>query len=640
MSEIVIRPFREEDAAGCAELLNASDSVWPGTFTGGIAYTAERVLENRREGDYLLDLVAEADGKIVGTCILTRDWDDPQAAYVAFLDVHPTWHGKGVGKGLLLRAVDEAVRLGVPYVSLHTWSGNERALPLYKKAGFFWLPGTDVRMENYLPLILRLPWAEEVLGGAHWYGCLCREIALEEDREEWRGREAFRYRLERGGKVLEVVIDRAAKAPCAVYAEGFSAELWPDPTEPRAVLPFKLCWRLVNRGQSPLTVALAPKGDPGVEASGGELVALGPREERTGEFPGRVSPELEAELHRPSPAARLALLLAEGRVELACGLVPVLPVEVSTWPTPLVLAPGERKTVRLCLTNRHAGALSGRLSLAPGEGLEVSPAELGFQLPAGGTQAVELELSARAGGHGLGGRVELSSGEGWEMPPLPVLARGPGQVAGCLLEDREAYIAGEGFWLLARSRGGRLVFFRPGEAHPLLRQGEELGPPFHPADLGQRRWGLELEEAEGGVRLILRAESGRFPGLVLTKTALVTPGPLVELSFRLSARAKGPVRLRLRAAHWDLPDLPWWIAFRAEQGLVRDHLGGFPNGETDFPRRLPEAWLALEAEGWVTGLLPQGEVVRLELVLEDAFPGTRPRGIGRLPPLLPLLGPG
>ena len=77
-SEILIRTFCEEDAAGVAELLNASDSAWPGTFTGGIPYTPERVLEHRREGEYLLDLVAEAEGKIVGTCTLTRDWDDPR----------------------------------------------------------------------------------------------------------------------------------------------------------------------------------------------------------------------------------------------------------------------------------------------------------------------------------------------------------------------------------------------------------------------------------------------------------------------------------------------------------------------------------------------------------------------------------
>jgi len=606
-SEIVIRAFREEDATGLAALLNASDSAWPGTFTGGVPYTPERVLEQRREREYLLDLVAEADGAIVGTCTLTRDWDDPQAAYVAFLNVHPEWHGKGIGKRLLLRAVDEAVHLGVPYVSLHTWAGNERALPLYKKTGFFWIPGTDVRMENYLPLVLRLPWAKELLGDAHWYGCLKREITLEEDREEWEGREVFRYRLERGEKSLEVVIDRAAKAPCAVYAEGFSAELWPAPAEPRAVLPFRLCWRLANRGEDPLIVGLSARGDPGVEVRGGELITLGPGEVREGELACRTAPDLVAEPRRPAPAAHLSLLTPTGEVELACGLRPRLPIEVSCGPAPAILPPGTPSRVPLSLTNRHHQRLQGRLTLAPREGVTLSPSSLEFDLPPGETRCWEVELSARAGGHALSGRVELSSGEGWEFPPLPVLARGPGEVVGCLLRD-EAVVAGEGFWVLARARGGRLIFFQPGEAHPLLRQGEELGPPFFPGELGQRRWEIYLAQDPRGVEIRLETESGRFPGIRLVKRVRVSSSPLVEVFYNVSSQAKGPVRLQLRPAHWDLPDLPWRIAFRAEQGLVEDHLGGFPQGETDFPKQLAEDWLALVGEGIVVGLLPQGGV--------------------------------
>ncbi len=125
MGGIEVRPFREEDAAGVAELLNASDAAWPGTFTGGIPYTAERVLRNRAEEAPILDLVAAEGEKILGYCTLTRDWRDPGALYVGFLNVHPAYHGRGIGKRLLLGVLEEAIRRGAPYVSLNTWSGNE-----------------------------------------------------------------------------------------------------------------------------------------------------------------------------------------------------------------------------------------------------------------------------------------------------------------------------------------------------------------------------------------------------------------------------------------------------------------------------------------------------------------------------------
>ena len=49
---------------------------------------------------------------------------------------------------------------GVDYPArrhLDTWPGNIKAVPLYKKTGYFWVPETDVHMENYVPLLLRLP---------------------------------------------------------------------------------------------------------------------------------------------------------------------------------------------------------------------------------------------------------------------------------------------------------------------------------------------------------------------------------------------------------------------------------------------------------------------------------------------------
>ena len=607
MDGIEIRPFREEDAAGLAELLNASDAAWPGTFTGGIAYTAERVLEHSREEDYLLDLVAEAGGKIVGTCTLTRDWDDPQAAYVSFLNVHPDWHGKGIGRRLLISALKGAIGLGAPYVTLDTWSGNERAIPLYKKTGFFWIPGTDVRMENYLPQILRLPWTKEFLGDVHWYGCLKREITLEEDREEWRGREVFRYVFEREGRRLEVVIDRAAKAPCAVFAPDFSAEIWLEPAKPWSAIPFKLRWRLVNRARAPRLVALSVHGDPGIKISGGKLLSLEPGEEGEGECRGSASPDLQAEPHRPLPAVRLALLSEGDGAEFACGVEGKPPLEVSCGPAPLFVCPDTPRRVRLSLVSHYEGTLEGKVSLAPCEGLSLEPHSWDFCLSSGEAEVLEVDLEARPGAHVLGGRVELSSGETWEISPLPILSRGPGQTIGCLLGDR-ALMAGDWGWLEARARGGRLVLFRHGGTHPVLRQGEELGPPFFPSDLGQRRWELRLERSPAGVRLTMEADSGRFPGVRLKKEVLSSPGNLMRISYSASSHREAPLPVQLRVVHWDLPDLPWEVSFRAHEALISNPLGAFPEGKGDFPEELAEDWLSLGTKGWTVGLIPEGKV--------------------------------
>jgi GNAT superfamily N-acetyltransferase len=48
----------------------------------------------------------------------------------------PEWQGKGLGKALMLRFLDDLRRRGVPGVELHTADRNLKALPFYEKLGF------------------------------------------------------------------------------------------------------------------------------------------------------------------------------------------------------------------------------------------------------------------------------------------------------------------------------------------------------------------------------------------------------------------------------------------------------------------------------------------------------------------------
>ncbi len=605
-----VREFRDGDAEGVAALLNASDRAWPGTLTGGIPYTPERVLRRHREREHLAILVAEAEGTIMGYLTLTPHWANPGAGYVGFLNVHPGYHGRGIGKALLLEAISIAARLGLPYLGIDTWSGNERAIGLYKRVGFFWVPGTSVHMENYLPTILRIPGVAGFLGGAHWHDCLVREISLEEDGEKWHGRTVFRYRLEREGETLEVLVDAAAKAPCAVRLPEASLELFPSVAEPCVRFPFSVRFRVENRSDEERTYALFLTGDRGISLSGGELIRLGPGEAHEGEAECVLTEEL-ADLppRRPAPAARLTVLAEAGKVELALGFRSRLPLDISLHPARKAFRPGEVVEVFLVLRNRSGRRLAGEVSLEAEDEVRVEPRSVGIELPPEGEAAVPLRVRGAPGAWRLRPRAAVE-GIALALPPFPLLFRGPaGGAVGCLLEG-SAVLAGAGFVIEARGFGGRLVLFPEGGVHPLIWQGEELGPPYAPADLGQRRWELGLVREGDGVELRMRTGSDRFPGLELEKRLRLGRGPVAEISYALVNRGREPARVSLRVSHWDLPETPVRIAYVSPEGLVRDVLAGFPEGEGDFPARLPEGWLAFElpAEGLVIGLVPEGEV--------------------------------
>jgi ribosomal protein S18 acetylase RimI-like enzyme len=64
-------------------------------------------------------------------------------AYIPLLGADPAHHGKGVGKALLLEMIRRVTALGFRELTLETWAGNLKAVPLYKRTGFNWEPETN-----------------------------------------------------------------------------------------------------------------------------------------------------------------------------------------------------------------------------------------------------------------------------------------------------------------------------------------------------------------------------------------------------------------------------------------------------------------------------------------------------------------
>ena len=128
------------------------------------------------------------------------------AAYIAFLNGHPKLHGKGYGRKTLQRSVDIATEGGYDRLDLYTWAANMKAVPAYKKTGFFWYPSTSVYMQNFLPQIMNCPLLKKFFEENDWYTTFIRPIKITEDLEVENGRRVYIYRFS-GTVELEVAID-------------------------------------------------------------------------------------------------------------------------------------------------------------------------------------------------------------------------------------------------------------------------------------------------------------------------------------------------------------------------------------------------------------------------------------------------
>ena len=94
-----------------------------------VAEEPKQVLVAEEGGDLVCYLIFQREAKMALRA--TRQW-----SYISDLYVVPRLRGRGIGRALLKKCLDELESLGVSHVRLNVWSKNHRAKRLYKEAGF------------------------------------------------------------------------------------------------------------------------------------------------------------------------------------------------------------------------------------------------------------------------------------------------------------------------------------------------------------------------------------------------------------------------------------------------------------------------------------------------------------------------
>ena len=85
------------------------------------------------DGQTILYLVAELDGRIVGHCGVRNLLGEGEITNVA---VHPDHRNHGIAGAMLRELLDRGSRMGIEAFTLEVRAGNKSAVRLYEKAGF------------------------------------------------------------------------------------------------------------------------------------------------------------------------------------------------------------------------------------------------------------------------------------------------------------------------------------------------------------------------------------------------------------------------------------------------------------------------------------------------------------------------
>ena len=84
-----------------------------------------------------IQFLAERDSRVVGWCDITpRDREGFRHSGTLGMGILPGFRGMGIGKALLVHAVDAALDAGLTRIELEVFASNDTAIRLYTWAGF------------------------------------------------------------------------------------------------------------------------------------------------------------------------------------------------------------------------------------------------------------------------------------------------------------------------------------------------------------------------------------------------------------------------------------------------------------------------------------------------------------------------
>ncbi len=389
-----IKRYRDEDAQKLADHINGSDKAWPGSgFTHGVPFTADLIREWMEEDDWEVYLAWEKD-EIAGYSSLTCIDGKKKTAYVPLLNVHPDFHGGGYGRRLLFKCVQRAIEGKYHRLDLHTWPSNRKAIPLYKKMGFFWNPETSVHMVNYLPLILQNPLIREIIDSREWYGFLQRSFDLCEDVETWEGVEVFNYRWTWDKEYLLVRIDRKAEKIVNIETPSFSIGLSLRRQKNPLNIENSLYWR-VSKDREETPVFISYSGDDPFWPSG--KVPVRAREwEDEEEF--RPAPDLEIPGGTKTSVLNANVFWHNHLLEMGIGLELNQVLKVSSPEELIEVKPGERREIWFNLENMLDRELVGDLKILGSSQLEVILPESDIEIEPRGKGGIRAFLLGKEKG--------------------------------------------------------------------------------------------------------------------------------------------------------------------------------------------------------------------------------------------------
>ncbi|WP_240189942.1 GNAT family N-acetyltransferase [Bacillus sp. P14.5] len=317
--QVKIVEYHEGLAKGIAKMWNESRENWGGD---SVVTTESDVIEKESNSTNLHLFLALVGEEVVGYCGLSQYREDTGALYIPLLNVHPSYQGLKIGKQLVLKALEKTIELDWPRLDLFTWAGNTKAVPLYKKCGFFWEERDDsTHLMNFIPLVMSIGCLRPFFEKHDWYSTSERVIEVKPDGIRENDYTYFEYNWKAGGEFVRVQVERTGRGIRLIETQDFLIEM--------SLKDFKLlekeehsaAYKVVNKTGSPIEVTLTGEDYENVEHSFYHTCIV--ESDWAEAFPVKVSiPEREPSPWKTHPVVSAALTINDSPIPLSLGVFP------------------------------------------------------------------------------------------------------------------------------------------------------------------------------------------------------------------------------------------------------------------------------------------------------------------------------
>jgi len=247
-----IKEYSHDYAQLVADMWNKSNSSWGNDES---VKTKEEVISSENSSGNLKTYLAFDNDEVVGYCSFSEYKHDEGASYLPLLNVTPEYHGKKVGKALILKVLEDAVKSEWQRFDLYTWSGNIKAMPLYKKCGFFWEKKNDtVHLMNFIPYMFQTEALNEYTSQIDWYKDSIREIDMDQDGFLSNGFEYYKYHFKNDITELVLEFEKTGRGLRLIDTPDYKIEMKLDKNEYVINNDYEVTFEIENKSGKELNV--------------------------------------------------------------------------------------------------------------------------------------------------------------------------------------------------------------------------------------------------------------------------------------------------------------------------------------------------------------------------------------------------